>query len=707
MSKKTINALNEKMQVKLPRELEKDNILDMLESTENTVETTEKTYKPHRARKLVPLAASLALVIGLLSVFGNGSFNKKLNNETGDITEVMQYQSYDKIYSKFETLHKEAEKTKLQNGIYYMFSGNPESADDMADINTNTLTGGVINESMNESVVTDTTAKPGASVGNTTDDAENNRNYGTTNTQEQDVDEGDLIKTDGKYLYVTRRNNSIVSIVDIQNNKLEKISQIEIKADEDIQEIYINGSNLIIVGVAYDFTQSETKEDTTSGARLYGADIAYGIGNLFVKVYDISNIKEPELVTEYSQQGQYENSRMIGTKFYCVSTYYVNVARDDYKDYCVPETTINGVCEPIPAGCISVIESSKSSTYAVITTLDIAKDKEPESEAILGDCDNLYASSQGMFLSENDWTEKSEEYTKIYRFEYTETGIEYMCMGKVPGYIKNQFAMSYDGEYFKIATTKNSVTVDGDAVTMSIDGRTNNLYIINDQMQIVGKVEDLAKGETIQSVRYIGNTAYVVTFRQTDPLFVIDLSDPTNPTVKGELKITGFSEYLHPITNTLLVGVGQDGTESGTNGDCKISLFDVSDPTKPFEASKVTVANGNANVYSPVSSDHKCFINLAENEFAVPFTVYRYVYSGNVYENAKNAYETLYIRYKVEDGAVKEIARYSLGGQCDILGGTYVDETFFAIVNDYKSDGFQLISFNLDTNEEINRISLY
>ncbi|MBR2455066.1 MAG: beta-propeller domain-containing protein [Clostridia bacterium] len=704
MSKKTINALNEKMQVKLPRELEKDNIIDMLESKENTVEVIEKPNKSKKLKKLVPLAASLALVIGLLSIFGNGSFNKKLNNETGDITEVMQYQSYDKIYSKFETLHKEAEKTKLQNGIYYMFSGNAESADDFyEDIGNTSATGGVVNESMNESATSDTAAKPGASAGNTTDDAENNRNYGTTNTQEQDVDEGDLIKTDGKYLYVTRRNNSVVSIVDIQDNKLEKISQIEIKADADIQEIYLNGKTLIIVGTAYDFKQDETKENTTSGSRVYyGADIAYGIGNLFVKVYDISNVKEPKLVTEYSQQGQYKNSRMIGTKLYCVSTYYVNVARDDYKDYCIPETTINGVCEPVPAGCISVIEDSKSSTYAVITTLDISTDKAPESEAILGNCDNLYASSQGMFLSENDWSEKAEEFTKIYRFEYTETGIEYKCMGKVPGYIKNQFAMSYDGEHFKIATTKNNANVDGDAMWMSIDGRTNNLYILNNQMQIVGKVEDLAKGETIQSVRYIGNTAYVVTFRQTDPLFVIDLSDPANPTVKGELKITGFSEYLHPITDTLLVGVGQDGTESGTNGDCKISLFDVSDPNKPFEASKVTVSNGSANVHSPVAYNHKCFVKLSENEFAVPFTLYRLVYQNNEYANY-----AFYIRYKIDNGTVKEVARYNLTEQCDILGGTYVGDTFFAIINDYKNDGFQLIAFSLDTNEEINRISLY
>lgn len=681
MKKRIEKALDEKMQVKLPNNLEKDNILDMLESTE----TAEKPKKRNNIKKIVPLAASLALVIGLLSVFGNGNFDKKVNNTTDDITEVVQYQSYDKIYGKFDALHKEAEKSKLQDGIYYMFSGNPETADDV-------LTGSAVNESMNESATMDT-AMPGAATGAT----EENRNYGTTNTQEQGVDEGDLIKTDGKYLYVTRSNASVVSIVDIQNKRLEKISQIEIGKDDHIQEIYLNGTTLIIIGVSYGSAENAVT------ARAYTSDMAFSRGDSFVKVYDVSNVKEPKLVTEYSQQGSYKNSRMIGTKLYCVSTYYVNVMGDNYKDYCIPETTINGVCEKIPAGCISVIESSKSSTYAVITTLDISSGKEPESEAVLGSCDNLYASSQGMFLSENEWDEKSQEYTKIYRFEYTETGIDYKCMGKVPGYIHDQFSMSYDGEYFKIATTQNNANVDGDTAFWSIDNRTNNLYILNNNMQITGKVEDLAKGESIQSVRYIGNTAYVVTFRQTDPLFVIDLSDPQNPTVKGELKITGFSEYLHPITSTLLVGVGQDGTESGTNGDCKVSLFDVSSPNKPFEASKVTVANGGSIVNSPVAYNHKCFVKLSDNEFAVPFILYKNTY----YSHTEPRDWAYYIRYKVENGEIKELARYTLTEQsCDILGGTYVDDTFFAIYNDYKNSSFTIVAFDLNTNEELGRVDL-
>lgn len=683
MNKKIKNALNEKMQVKLPNNLEKDNVLDMLENTEKAVEIIEKPKRRNTVKKIVPLAASLALVIGLLSIFDNGNFNKKVNN-TEDITEVMQYTSYDKIYGKFDTLHKEVKKIYVQSEVYNMFAGDMESIDGASSV----ITGSTMNESAAMDI-----AMPGA----TAEESNNHRDFGTTNTQEQDVDEGDLIKTDGEYLYVTRTNNSVVSIVDIQNNKLEKISQIEIDADENIQEIYLNDKTLVMVGVAYD-----NSEIVTGSARYAVADMAFVAGTSFVKVYDVSNAKEPKFVTEYSQQGQYKSSRMIGTKLYCISTYYVNVTRDDYKDYCIPETTINGVCEKIPAGCISVIEESKSPTYAVVTTLDISSDTEPKCEAILGNCDNIYASSKGMFLSENDWNEKSQQYTKIYRFEYTEAGVRYMCMGKVPGYIKDQFAMSYDGEYFKVATTKDNATVNGDATFWSIDDRTNNLYILNNNMQITGKVEGLAKGESIKSVRYIGNTAYVVTFRQTDPLFVIDLSDPKNPTVKGELKITGFSEYLHPITSTLLVGVGQDGTESGTNGDCKVSLFDVSDPNKPFEASKVTVSNGSANVHSPVAYNHKCFVKLSENEFVVPFIVYRYAYTSH----SKPQDISYYIRYKIEDGVVKEIAKYPLLEQGEILGGTYVGDTFYGVANSYKTSSFSIIAFDLNTNQEINRVDL-
>ena len=684
MSKKVGNALNEKMQIKLPESLGKENILELIsdekpDNTEIKLEVIPAEKKKRKVRKLVPLAASLALVIGLLSIFGNGAFNKKITNAE-DISEVVRYQSYDNIYAKFDELHKDAKKGNFFN----LFGATEEVYNTSADMMTGAAAGSADAD----------TALPESSM---EDNASSRVEHGTTNNQEQGVEEGDIIKTDGKFLYVANRQDRKVSIVDAMSSELTVLSQIELnKKDYSITEIYLAGDKLIITGGYYENKNENYYADDT--AINYGC-YAMGFSDSFVKVYDISDRNNPELITEYSQQGGYKNSRMIGDKLYCISTYYVNVYNNNYRNYCIPETTVNGVCDKISADCISVIEDSKASSYAVITTLDI-NSEEPESEAVLGDCEELYASAKGLFLSETDY-ENSQEYTKLYRFEYTDTGVDYKCMGKVPGYINDQFSMSYDGEYFRIATTQNKVEIDGEAVTMVVDGRVNNLYMLNNNMQIVGSLQNLAKGETIQSVRFIGNMAYVVTFRQTDPLFVIDLSDPTNPTVMGELKITGFSEYLHPISNTLLIGVGQDGTETGTNGDCKVSLFDVSDPLNPTEVSKLTVSNGNGNADSPVAYNHKSFINLSENEFAVPFSIYAY---SNLYYGKNISY---YIHYKVDGATVKEIARYTLGTDCDILGGTYINDKFYALIYNYTtSDKTQLVCFSLQTNEEIGRVKV-
>ncbi|MBQ8766934.1 MAG: beta-propeller domain-containing protein, partial [Clostridia bacterium] len=262
---------------------------------------------------------------------------------------------------------------------------------------------------------------------------------------------------------------------------------------------------------------------------------------------------------------------------------------------------------------------------------------------------------------------------------------------------------SYDGEYFRIATTVDNVTKDGEVVSFSVEDRTNSLYILNNQMQIAGKVEGLAKGESIKSARFIGNMAYVVTFRQTDPLFVIDLSDPENPTVKGELKIPGFSEYLHPITENLIVGVGQDGTETGTNGDCKVSLFDVSNPYEPKETVSLPVSGGSGYVWTGVSFNHKLYVTLSNTEFAVPFYLDWYVNSGDIQKGG-----TFYIRYKLENGTLCEVNRYDLDvANGDVLGGTYVEDTFYVVAYNNDKRGMEIIAFDLTTNEEISRIKTY
>ena len=691
MNKKIKNALNEKMQVKLPETLNKENILAELDVAETKV--IEMPKKKNTVKKLVPMVASLVLIVGLVGMyFGLNLDNKNEPIQNGDITEVVRYQSYDKIYDKFDKLHKESKKNNYQNGFGYFVQNFVTSDDALEDM------AGSYNESINEEeLLIGDTAVPD-SMNGVSSSTTTNKQHGTTNTQEIGVDEGDIIKTDGSYLYIVNAgHNAPVSIVNCTGEQMKEASKISLKEKEEIRELYVQNNRLVVVGNLYS-EDPEIKGYNYTGDYLYRE---YYDLDTFIKVYDITDRTEPKLVTEYSQQGDYDNSRMIGSKLYAVSTYYVNVRSDDYRDKCVPETEINGVCEKIAADCISVIDESDSTTYAVITTLDTSKDDDPSSEAVLGDCEELYASAKGMFLSETEYDEKAQDFTKIYRFEYTDTGVNYKCMGKVDGRINNQFSMSYDGEYFRIATTVNKTTVSGDSVSMSIDNRVNNLYILNNNMQIVGKVEDMAKGEQIESVRFVGDMAYVVTFRQTDPLFVIDLSNPEEPTVKGELKIPGFSEYLHPIVDGLLVGVGQDGTETGTNGDCKVSLFDVSDPYEPKEVTALSVGNGKAYAYTGVGANHKLYVNLSETEFAVPFSL-------DAYWGKENSFSAdYYIRYKLANGTLCEVQRYDLGEDvANIYGATYIDNTFYVVLS-RVSQGVEVMSFDLTIHKETGRLQTY
>ena len=694
MMKKAKKLLNEKLQVKTPESLSTENIMANIENSK--AEIIEMPKKKNTAKRLVPIVASLLLVVGIVGMYMNLNQKKEPSVNNSDVAEVMRYQSYDKVYAKFDALHKEAKKNNIYNTFSDILYGVDEdgAAGDMA-------ADGAIPESSIEGEIGNVQVQDDTATGSNSSTSAN-KNYGTTNTQEKDVDEGDIIKTDGNYLYIADSDSNTIRIIDVTGDKMSAISEITLDETNHISEIYINGDKLVIIGNLREKNEENKLAETSDYAYgTYGCYVEFAY-DTFVKVYNISDRSTPKLATEFSQQGAYDNSRMIGARLYTISEYNVNVYSDDYRDECIPTVTVNDVCKEIPADGISIIEESRSSTYAVLTTLEINETSAPESEAILGECNHLYATSKSLFLAETTGDEL-QTVTKIYKFDYTDTGVEYKCTGKVNGYINDQFSISYDGEYFRIATTADNVETDGKTVSFSIENRTNNLYILNNQMQIAGKVEGLAKGESIKSARFIGNMAYVVTFRQTDPLFVIDLSDPENPTVKGELKIPGFSEYLHPITKNLIVGVGQDGTETGTNGDCKVSLFDVNNPYEPKETVSLPVSGGKGYVWTGVSFNHKLYVTLSDTEFAVPFYLDWYVNSGELQKGG-----VFYIRYKLENGTLCEVNRYDLDiAHGDVLGGTYVEDTFYAVAYNNDKRGMEIIAFDLTTNEEISRIKTY
>jgi len=205
---------------------------------------------------------------------------------------------------------------------------------------------------------------------------------------------------------------------------------------------------------------------------------------------------------------------------------------------------------------------------------------------------------------------KEMEKTIVHKISVQGKNIEYKTAGEVPGNVLNQFSMDEYNGYFRIATTTGNWRATS----------ANHLYILDESLNIVGKVEDLAKGERIYSTRFIGDKGYMVTFRQVDPLFVIDLSNPTSPQVLGYLKIPGVSDYLHPYDETHIIGIGRDATEEGRMLGMKLSLFDVSDVSNPTEVSKYII--GEAGTYSEVLNDHKAFLfDRSKSLLVIPVTV--------------------------------------------------------------------------------------
>ncbi|MCK4919242.1 MAG: beta-propeller domain-containing protein, partial [Candidatus Pacebacteria bacterium] len=213
---------------------------------------------------------------------------------------------------------------------------------------------------------------------------------------------------------------------------------------------------------------------------------------------------------------------------------------------------------------------------------------------------------------------KELEKTVIHKIEINEGGLKYKISGEVTGIVLNQFSMDESGGYFRIATTRSR---DWSSMNGESAESYSNLYVLDADMKVVGKVEELAEGERIYSVRFMQNRAYMVTFRQTDPLFVIGLDDPTNPEVLGELKVPGFSSYLHPYDETTLIGLGKESDENGRiTGGVKLSLFDVSDVKNPTEIDKYILGDRSSN--SIAINEHKAFLfSKDKNLLVIPVSM--------------------------------------------------------------------------------------
>lgn len=465
--------------------------------------------------------------------------------------------------------------------------------------------------------------------------------YSTTNVQVEGVDEADIVKTDGKYIYYISAQKLV--IVDAGNpENLKILSELEFKNEDNVsftpQELYIQNNKVILIGTKYVYEQNQNGEvDIMPYARkiYYPSSETYTVA----KVYNVENKSNIKLEREIEIEGYYLTSRMIGENVYFLANKalyfyaYEHVRMQDLdENEFKPKYTDTAVGEEekcIEFQDIAYFPESEEKSYLNIAGFNVNDNNPANIESYLGAGNNVYVSENNIYVTNTKYEYKDtnrygyynnyEITTYIYKFGLKGSKVEFNTIGSVPGAPLNQFSMDEKDGYFRIATT--------DSKNWEQESNTNNLYVLDGNLDTVGKLENLAKGESIYSVRFMGDRAYIVTFVQVDPLFVIDLSNPRDPKVLGELKIPGYSNYLHPYDENHIIGFGQDTEvknygygEVVVNIGMKMALFDVTDPNNPKELYAVKI--GDRGTYSELLNNHKALLFSKEkNIIAFPISI--------------------------------------------------------------------------------------
>ncbi|MDR0292818.1 MAG: beta-propeller domain-containing protein [Oscillospiraceae bacterium] len=431
------------------------------------------------------------------------------------------------------------------------------------------------------------TAMP-APMGNAADSGESG--HSQTNEQVAGVSEGDVVKTDGKYLYAL--SGDTLRIIKADGAEMRTVSTIPL---ENVwgAEFYLIGDKLAVVGHWYEPWNTPWIGLEDSPYPMTNV-IGWGRDCTVLIVYDISDRAQPEEARRVEMDGYSVSTRVIGDTVYLVTNKHVWTPFDQADSEiimpCVRDTAEEEELVPLDFDRIYYIPDTTDGSYLLVGAVNINGDEPFEPRAYLGAGSQIYMSPGALYVTKWRYDGNGEK-TDILRFAIEGTEIYYTGMGTVDGSPLNQYSMDEYKGFFRIATTK--------------WGAGTFVTVLDNGMYVVGQSVPLEPDERMQSMRFMGDMGYIVTFQNTDPLFTIDLSDPFNPKVLGELKIPGFSQYLHPAGDGLLLGIGRDTRELYTKDEygnesvvgfrdvgIKVSLFDVSDPYNPKELDKLSLGEG-------------------------------------------------------------------------------------------------------------------
>ncbi|MEM8706240.1 MAG: beta-propeller domain-containing protein, partial [Actinomycetota bacterium] len=490
--------------------------------------------------------------------------------------------------------------------------------------------------------------------------------FSGTNVQEVGVDEADIIKTDGERIFLVAANQLVV----IDAAEREVIGAVDLPQSWRT-ELFLAGDELLVVGSAWleqgfdarpaaggdaeaGFAEDIAIEEPWYGANIVrltrvsidGGDIAIADSTVIEGEYVSARAVDgvARVVVRSNPQQNFPFVYPAGPSGEDIATEANRAAvlqselSDWLPSYGVDDGRGGVVSSGLLPDCSSVHAPTEFAGFGVLSVVSVPVDGSvatPDSTSVLAPGSTVYASTESVFVATQTWPdlaileddenawEKAWEarHTSIHRFALSDTGAAYTASGSVPGDLRNQFSLSeYDG-HLRVVTTS------GDTWDETSESFVRVLRETDGELIEVGSVGNMGNGEAVQSVRFVGEVGYVVTFRQIDPFYTLDLRDPENPRVVGELKIPGFSSYLHPIGEGRVLGVGSDADLDGRVTGSKVSIFDVSDPANPEEVAIWSAPGG----WNDIGWEHRSFLWWAPEQLAViPVNVWQEGWSGAI-----------------------------------------------------------------------------
>ena len=706
--------------VNAPEEMNEAYVARLIDDVQPAQPQLIEVKRKLSARRVTALAASFVLVAGIATGIAVHLTRKAAVPDVDKGTGLIQFSNYDQVRSAIKEV-SDRKETLYSAGVRYSGYDEEVVTQDSAAEASNDANGAASSSS----------SAGGSDV----------KSHSETYLQVEGVDEADTVKTDGRYIYAVTNSfdpvdysaYSYISVFPAKPGTKEPTAKIipgetsatpdeatpseeesklafDRQSYRDIREIFLRGDRLIVI------TDESLWKDGSYARYLYMTG---------VYTYDISDPEHAVLLDSFNQSGGYRSSRMIG------DTMYLITADSGMDDIPLCGRSTDDETPTIPADCIYSVEEPSSSTFLIVSSYDtLDYTAETQSKAILGVAEQVYCNENNMYITATEYNydywvfseanddgavitygedaaaadsiavadPDYEQKTKIFKVSLT-GGIAFTAYGEVEGYIDSRYSMDEYNGNLRVATTGTNKDYED----------VNNLFVLNGNLDQIGAVTGFAETESIKAVRYVGDTAYVITYEQTDPLFVIDLSSPTSPEILGSVKISGFSTMLVPVDSNTILGLGYDTadvdyTDMEVTDGFKLALFDVSDPANP----KVLDSRSYVNYTSQVMYEPRSLVyNPDRDDYIVPVNYYYYdgddeytyeydTWSYEEWDNYYNSHTEQYggaLNFRVEGGRIVETGLYRSSAD-SVDRCLYVGDTIYmTYINDYSDTLLDSVSY--------------